>query len=88
MSKRNFPFRVYIDNILLSEREVECIYWLTKYMTAKQIARQLNLSYRTVQFYIEKIRDKLNCDSWRDVVIKALKSKTFPLKELARFIEP
>lgn len=47
----------------LTKRQMECLYYLTKGMTIKQIAAQLALSHRTVEHYLEAIREKLGCAS-------------------------
>lgn len=56
----------------LSDRQKECLYYLTKGMTSKQIARVLQLSPRTVEHYIEFIKIKLGCFSRADLIEKIL----------------
>lgn len=45
-------------DILLTNREVECLTYLSLGMTDKEIARTLELSHRTIQFYFQNIRQK------------------------------
>jgi DNA-binding CsgD family transcriptional regulator len=45
---------------LLSRREKECLFLIGKGKTTKMIAKQLNLSPRTVEHYIESIKIKTN----------------------------
>lgn len=45
----------------LSMRQKECLYYLTKGMPLKQIARILNLSPRTIEHHLESIKTKLGC---------------------------
>ena len=45
----------------LSSREMQLIQYLLKGYTAKQIANALQLSHRTVEFYIANIKTKLQC---------------------------
>ncbi|OGT24575.1 MAG: hypothetical protein A3I12_03360 [Gammaproteobacteria bacterium RIFCSPLOWO2_02_FULL_38_11] len=56
----------------LSPRELECLYFVVKGLTAKQIAKHMNLSFRTIEFYRDKIKLKLNCDSRQCLIQKAL----------------
>lgn len=57
----------------LSKRQVDCIILLTKGMTSKMIAEELNLSKRTIDHYIEMLKIKLKCASKSELVEKALK---------------
>ena len=49
-----------IDNVKLSKRESECLYYLSKGRTIKDIAKFLKISHRTVEDYIGNIKSKLN----------------------------
>ena len=59
----NKPFafnKIYLDNIRLSKRETECIYYLIRGMTIKRIAQTLKLSPRTVESYIKNIKNRIS----------------------------
>ena len=43
----------------LSAREVECIYFTSQDMSAKQVARQLNIAPKTVENHLENAKNKL-----------------------------
>ena len=45
-----------------SSRELECIFFLLRGMSAKQIALFLGLSKRTIEFYIDNIKNKVGCN--------------------------
>lgn len=45
----------------LSVRQTECLFYLSQGRTYKEIAREMNISPRTVEYYIEIIRDKTGC---------------------------
>jgi DNA-binding CsgD family transcriptional regulator len=45
---------------LLSKREKECVSFLSKGYTDKQIARQLGISPRTVETYLSAAKHKLS----------------------------
>lgn len=53
----------YNDNIMLnlSNREKSCLHGILAGQTAKQIARELNLTFRTVEFYIQNLKKKIGC---------------------------
>jgi DNA-binding CsgD family transcriptional regulator len=55
----------------LSSRQSECLHYLVRGMTAKQIAQTLNLSHRTVEFYLDNLKVKLQCKTKAELVNKA-----------------
>ncbi|MFI5406378.1 MAG: LuxR C-terminal-related transcriptional regulator [Nitrososphaerales archaeon] len=58
----------------LSERETECVFYLLRGMTSKQIGNAIGLSRRTVEAYIENIKIKLNCNKRSEIVEYGLRS--------------
>ncbi|MBA2649585.1 MAG: helix-turn-helix transcriptional regulator [Legionella sp.] len=58
----------------LTSRQYDCLYYLARGMTIKEIALQLKLSARTVEHYLEAIKDKLNCRT-RSELIRVFLSK-------------
>ncbi len=58
----------------LSPRESEILTLLSEGFANKEIAYQLSISERTVQFHIKSLFEKLNATSRTDVVIKAIKN--------------
>ncbi|TNF31670.1 MAG: response regulator transcription factor [Deltaproteobacteria bacterium] len=57
----------------LSPREAEILQLLSDGFANKEIAYQLSISERTVQFHIKSLFEKLKASSRTDVVIKAIK---------------
>lgn len=51
----------------LTKRETEVLKYVVMGYTAKKIAITLDISYRTVENYIEILKWKLNCDSKGDI---------------------
>lgn len=45
----------------LTQRETECLCYLVRGKTAKSIAQLLKLSPRTVEYYLDNIKNKLGC---------------------------
>lgn len=57
-----------IDGIVFTRREMNCITLLCRGLTAKQMARILSLSHRTVENYIANIKCKLNVSTKAELV--------------------
>lgn len=55
----------------LSTRELECLFLQLRGQTAKQIAELLNLSKRTVEYYLDNIKSKLGCQNKAEVLVYA-----------------
>lgn len=51
----------------LSERELECVFHLLRGRSMKEIGKELNISPRTVETHLEKIKVKLNCRNKSDI---------------------
>ncbi len=56
------------SRVLLSKREIECLHYLIKGKAAKEIARQLDISPRTVELHISHIKNKMNCRTSLELV--------------------
>ena len=59
----------------LSKRERECIALIARGLTAKKIAVSLNLSPRTIEHYIDNIKNKLGVFSKHELIVNYLKAK-------------
>lgn len=79
MKIKHFKFS---DNTFkLTEREIDCIAAYQQELTAKEIAKMLNLSFRTVEKYFDAINKKLDMFNKKDS-IKFLIEHGFPEKVL------
>jgi DNA-binding CsgD family transcriptional regulator len=58
--------------IHLSKREMTCLKLYVEGMTAKEIAATLSLSYRTVQNYIQSVKDKMGTTNKTKLVLQTL----------------
>tara|TARA_R110002110_G_scaffold415858_2_gene658581 strand:- start:16895 stop:17650 length:756 start_codon:yes stop_codon:yes gene_type:complete len=68
-----------IDQLLvqykLSPRELECMTLLSAGKTTKEIAKQISLSPHTVQFYINNLKQKVNCKKVAEIISLYYQSK-------------
>ena len=53
---------------LLSPQQLKCFQLLTKGFLLKQIAHEMNLTYKTIEHYMSHIRKKLNCKNTRELI--------------------
>lgn len=56
----------------LTKRERDCAYYLCLGMTAREIAKQLKLSQRTIESYLVNIKDKFCVSRKSELIIKLL----------------
>jgi len=56
----------------LTVRETECLCYLIRGNTAKETARRMALSPKTVEYYISNIKIKWTCYSKADIIEKAV----------------
>lgn len=57
-----------LKNKRLTQRQYDCLYWLSRGMTIKEIALKLKLSARTVEHYLETVKNKLNCNTRSELI--------------------
>lgn len=65
------PNRIFKKS--LTKREYEVAKLIVEGYTAKQCAEKLNLSRRTVEFYVDNIKNKLCCFKKSDLIVKLIK---------------
>ncbi len=56
----------------LSNRERECLFFLLRGRTAKSIAKILSISPRTVEVYLDRLKDKLGCLTKNELIERAI----------------
>lgn len=59
--------KYFKDVPLLSKRERQCLQALLLGETAKEVASRYTLSFRTIESYYENLKNKLNCQTKRDL---------------------
>ncbi|MBI1868991.1 MAG: LuxR family transcriptional regulator [Methylocystis sp.] len=62
----------------LSNREIECLKWAANGKTFEDIADIIGISSRTVKFYLDTARHKLNCLSIAHAVARATTMRIIP----------
>jgi DNA-binding CsgD family transcriptional regulator len=58
---------------LLTYRQIECLKYLVQGMTLKQIGNVLCLSPKTIEHYLEIVKNKLNCHTRAELIVKAIR---------------
>ncbi len=53
---------------MLTLRQYDCLYYLIKGMSAKQIAHTLGLSSRTVEDHLHRLKEKFHCNTRFDLI--------------------
>lgn len=67
------PTKQSSDSIYLSKREKEVLNYLALGRTNKEVAYCLEISPRTVDFFVNQLKKKFQCAYKKDVVISAVK---------------
>lgn len=60
------------EDIQLTPRETEILYWVAQGLTNKQIAAQVAISPRTVKYHLDNIFTKMDASSRTEAAMKAL----------------
>jgi DNA-binding CsgD family transcriptional regulator len=63
--------RVMLDDIALTQRELDVLALMAEGASNKMIARQLNISVHTVKFHVGSLLDKLDATGRTDAVAHA-----------------
>ena len=74
--------------IELTKRQFECLFFLIRGKTSKEIAKALKLSPRTIDFYLEQMKYKLNCSTRSQLIEVAIMEGYMNIipKSLLRFV--
>ena len=56
------------DGHYLTQREAECMMLLLQGMTMKGIGQQLELSPRTVEYYLKRIKERIGCRTKKELI--------------------
>jgi DNA-binding CsgD family transcriptional regulator len=72
LNQSSYLLKETIDDYGLSTRESECLFFLIRGKTAKEIAQILKISFRTVEKHLERLKYKMNCFSRSEIIEKAI----------------
>ncbi len=74
IGKKNVSYYVRKDckEFGLSSRQTECLYYVIRGFTANDIAIRLNLSKRTIESYVDDIKNKMSCQNKQELIDKAI----------------
>jgi DNA-binding CsgD family transcriptional regulator len=72
VNQRSYSVFMPSQNSNLSKREMECLFYLVRGKGARETAELLHLSKRTVEDYIENIKNKMGCYTKSQIIEKAL----------------
>ena len=59
--EQNYMFGKKYNNVYFTKREVECMVWLMRGRTFRDVAKIIGVSHRTVEEYVNNMRRKLHC---------------------------
>lgn len=62
-SAKRYYFNIFGKEVYFTDAQMKCLFLWLKKKTAKEIAQELKISFRTVQEHIEKIRNKIGAKS-------------------------
>ncbi|WP_419421496.1 helix-turn-helix transcriptional regulator (plasmid) [Legionella sp. D16C41] len=69
LDKERVYFKYNTDTpVRISEQQAISLKYLSRGKTAKEIAREMGISYRTVEVYIAQLKEKLECDSSKELI--------------------
>lgn len=74
VSNNSYVISEDLNNIKLSARELECLFYLVRGKTSADIALCMRLSKRTVESYIDNIKIKMNCLNKAALIEKAIEN--------------
>jgi DNA-binding CsgD family transcriptional regulator len=56
-----------LQKVELTNREFDVLFYTMRGLTAKEIGQRIDISFRTVESYLETLKDKFACDSKADL---------------------
>jgi DNA-binding CsgD family transcriptional regulator len=68
LKSKIFPQNSLRQNKTLTQRQYDCLYYLSRGMTIKRIAQELKLSARTVEHYLEHVKNKFSCSTRTEII--------------------
>lgn len=73
-AKKNYYLGSKYQDIYFTQRETECMIMLIKGKTINKIAKELQLSPRTIEFYLKNMKNKIGCRTKFELIEQILES--------------
>lgn len=70
--ERSYTIGEELAKHTLAKRELDCVFYLARGKTMKEIGKFLNISWRTVESYLMRIKLKWNCKTKGDIIDYAI----------------
>lgn len=72
---KSYPIGEPYPGLFFTQREAQSIFLILRGKTVAKTAIVLGLSVRTVEFYVKKMKNKLNCRTKSELIEKVLQSE-------------
>lgn len=72
--RRTYSLGDRYPNVYFTKREAECFFWLAQDLTIAATSCRMDLSPRTVEFYVKNMKSKLNIHSKKILIQKVLQT--------------
>jgi DNA-binding CsgD family transcriptional regulator len=69
-NRKNFFSQILKKSSTLTTKEASCLLHIANGLSAKEIGKLMNISYRTVEIHIANIKVKLGCKSKQEIIKK------------------
>mgnify|MGYP000557234572 CR=1 FL=1 len=67
-SRRQCPFSLAGESYYLTLREAQCVYLIIKEQTYVEVGKLLNISHRSVEYYMANARSRIGCATRSDLL--------------------
>jgi len=72
--RRNYFLDRPFEDIHLTPREAETMFWIVQDYTLAATAEKMSLSSRTIEFYVKNMKAKLRCANKKEMIEKILQT--------------
>lgn len=72
--RRNYFLDYPFEDVHLTPREAEAMFWIVQDYTFVATAEKMGLSSRTVEFYVKNMKTKLHCAGKKEMIEKILQT--------------
>ena len=74
LNKKNHSRVDLVNGLYLTHREAECMHWIITGLTMKAVAIKLNLSPRTIEYYLKRLKARWGCKNKKALIVYAQQS--------------